>query len=211
MSIRNDQDAINLRNGLLKSYSPAEFNYSIKSKLSLKYRVIGTKQFQSLVRNQLREIVQKSDHGQRLLTELASLPAIIDFVEHQASHAAFYAGSIVVLHNATSLQGRGLARFESKKGRGLRGSFSPAMALAHELFHAGQFQKTDFFTPYCNTLCGWTGGPWKLGKSALEMGAIHYTNQIRLDKNLGYVRSYYEAYGGRKIDSYQDAEKRQSQ
>lgn len=211
MNIRNDKDAINFRDSLLKSYSPSNFNLLIKKNRVLKYRVIGTRLFQTLIEHQLKEIMHRSPHGRTLLSELAALPKTIDFVEYKTSHAALYDDSIVVLHNVMSSQGMGVARFESKTGRPLRGSFAPAMALAHELFHVGQYQKADFFQPFCNTLCSWTGGPWKLGTSALERGAVHYTNQIRIDKNLGYVRSYYAAYGGAKIDSYADAKKRQAQ
>jgi hypothetical protein len=208
MNIRSDAEAINLRNQRLRSYNAKELSVSVVNDQKFHYRVVGSKTFASTVTSQLNLILKKSKHGRLLLQELAKLPKIIDFVEYKTSHAAFHSGSIVVLHNATAPQGDGLARFESKTGKMFRGSFLPEMVLAHELFHAGQFQKASFFEPYCNFICSFTGGPWKLPKSAFEIGAIKYTNQIRIDNNIGYVRAYYNAFGGTKIDSYEETNDR---
>jgi len=114
----------------------------------------------------------------------------------------------VVLHNAIIPQGEGQARFEDSKGTPLRGSFLPSMSLAHELFHVGQLQKSDFFQPYCNWICNITGGPWKLPKKIFETDAIRYTNQIRIEQGLDYIRTYHSGYGGTKSDSYNEATKR---
>ncbi len=202
MKIRNDADAIMLRDQLLSIYRAKEFSIKIKADIIFNYRVIGSDNFASAITLQIKEIMGSFNHGKILLQELAGLPKKIDFIEYKTSHAASYDGFIIILHNATTPQGNGLGRFESKSGKSLRGSFSPAMALAHELFHTGQLQQAKFFEPHCNFLCNWTGGPWKLPK---EPAAIKYTNQIRIDKNLGYVRTYHEAYGGRKVDSYAEA------
>jgi len=202
VKIRNDADVIMLRDQLLSIYPAKEFSVKIKTDIVFNYRVIGSGNFSSAIILQIKAIMGSSNHGKILLRELAKLPKKIDFIEHKTSHAASHDGFIVVLHNATTPQGSGQGRFESKSGKFLRGSFLPAMALAHELFHTGQLQQAKFFEPHCNFLCNWTGGPWKLPK---EPGAIKYTNQIRIDKNLGYVRTYHAAYGGRKVDSYEEA------
>ncbi|MBL1258954.1 MAG: hypothetical protein COB30_017285 [Ectothiorhodospiraceae bacterium] len=207
MKIRNDADAIILRDQLLSIYQAKEFSVKIRPRISFNYRVVGSDNFALAITLQIKAIMGSTEHGNILLQELAKLPEKIDFIEYDTSHAASHDGFIVVLHNATTPQGNGLGRFQSKSGKFLRGSFLPEMALAHELFHAGQLQQAKFFEPYCNLLCSWTGGPWKLPK---EPGAIRYTNQIRIDKNLGYVRTYHAAYGGRKIDSYEEASTRHS-
>lgn len=207
MKVKNDADAIMLRDQLLSIYHAKTFSVKIKIGTNFNYRVIGTNNFSLAIALQIKAIMGSSDHGKILLQELARLPEKIDFIEYETSHAAAHDGFIVVLHNATTPQGKGLGRFESKSGKPLRGSFLPEMALAHELFHVGQLQQAKFFEPYCNFLCTWTGGPWTLPK---EPAAIRYTNQIRMDKNLGYVRTYHAAYGGRKIDTYEETNARHS-
>lgn len=209
MKLAHDGDVIKLRDQLLSVYPAKDFSVQVKNTQSLNYRVVGSNSFAQAIASQLKKIIQSSSHGKILLQELARLPKKIDFVEYATSHAAFHEGSIVVLHNAITLQGKELARFETEMGKMVRGSFYPEMALAHELYHVGQFQQETFFEPHCNLICTWTGGPWKLPKNVFEMNAIKYTNQIRLDRGFGYVRAYHTAFGGRKIDSYEKATERQ--
>ena len=111
MDIRSDADAINLRNQLLRLYSAQEHSVDVKHGNSLRYRVVGANRFASAIASQLKAIMRSSNHGTILLQELAKLPKRIDFVEHATSHAASHDGSIVVLHNATTPQGSGVARF----------------------------------------------------------------------------------------------------
>lgn len=149
-----------------------------------------------------------SGHGKMLLKELAKLPLKPGIVEYPTSHAARYKNEIVVLHNAVNPQGKGFVRFETSEGLKGRSSVHPYMALAHELFHVGQYQRAKFFEPYCNWLCDWTGGPWKPGKTAYENPAVQYMNQIRIDHGLARVRTHYAGFGGPKIDSYKKASAR---
>ena len=206
MKLKTDAEVIGYRDQLLKVYPKKDVRLNAGNNLTFRYSVIGTSNFKARVESQVKSIVRASHHGKILLQELAKLPKIADIVEYKTSHTAFHKDSIVVLHNATTPQGQGLARFESQDGQRLRGSLHPEMILAHELFHVGQVQKAKFFEPYCNLLCGWLGGPWE--PSMLESSAIKYTNQIRIDKKMGYVRTHYSGYGGVPVDSYKKANAR---
>ena len=205
-----DKEAIAYRDSMLARYRAAKIEMRV-GKQTFSCRAIGKSDFVKAIRMQLREIQRGSENGKKLLEELAKLPLKPDIVEYNVSQTAYY-GSIVVMHEAFipqgQVMGKGQARFENEKGQALLAGFYPYMTLAHELFHVGQFQFGDFFEPYCNWICSWTGGPWNLSKGACERDAVRYTNQIRLDKNLGRVRTYYHGRGGPQIDSYKKALKR---
>lgn len=82
---------------------------------------------------------------------------------------------------------------------------TPEMTLIHELFHAWQntgkspstsdnyFHRTNYYTypqdPHRKT----------------EAHALRYTNQIRIDFGLGYIRTQYKTLGSTNIDTVRDA------
>ena len=202
------KEAIAKRNMKLSVYKRREVVVNIDQGIKFVCHTIGPSSYTPLIKEQIRKIMSGSEHGKILLRELAQLPIKPDIVEYSTSHVARYKDEIVVLHNAITPQGRGLARFETSKGRKSRSSFYPYMVLAHELFHVGQYQRAKFFEPYCNWICDWTGGPWKLGSKAYENQTVRYTNQIRIDHNHGRIRTHYHGFGGPQIDSYKEAKAR---
>lgn len=105
-------------------------------------------------------------------------------------------------------QGPYIRMFEDEDGERVSKRILSEIALAHELFHVGSYQKAKFFQPYCNWICNLTGGPWELPDSAIELVALKYANLIRLDKTTGYVRTYYDFNDFLKEDSYKKAHER---
>lgn len=196
--------ALSIREQAIALYPKTQHTLYVGAQHTFQYVVIGTTSYKQIIEQQLKSIARGSNAGKLLLQELSKLPKVAIIIEANSSHAFAHKEDIILLHNAISSQGYGKGRFEDAKGRRLVGSFRQNMTLAHELFHIGQLQKANFFKPHCNWVCI---NPWG-NNSMIENDAIRYTNQIRLQKNYGMVRTHHAANGGLVADSYQKAQSR---